>query len=145
MKVTSKEFVQHQPIPERFTCKGANVSVPLKFSEVPIGTVSYAIIVDDPDAPSGTFTHWIAWNIPANPPEIKEATPAPREGRNSYHTIGYKGPCPPPGKAHRYFFKVYALDSMLDLDQGSDKASLEKAMQGHILDQSALIGTFQRD
>ena len=145
MKVISQEFIQHQPIPERFTCKGANVSVPLKFTDVPAGTVSYALIVDDPDAPHGTFTHWIAWNIPASPPEIKEGTPAPREGKNSYNVVGYKGPCPPPGKPHRYFFKVYALDTMLDLEQGADKSLLEEAMQGHILDHAELVGTFQRD
>lgn len=144
MKVVSQQFEQFKPIPEQYTCKGANISVPLSFLEIPKDTVSYAIIVDDPDAPNGVFTHWVAWNIPADTQGILENKPAPREGKNSYNVIGYKGPCPPPGKTHRYFFRVFALDTLLDLPQGSDKAALEKAMEGHILEKAELVGTFQR-
>jgi len=144
MKVVSEKFEQFKPIPEQYTCKGKNVSVPLMFLEVPKDVLTYAIIVDDPDAPHGVFTHWVAWNIPVEPPGILEGKPAPREGKNSYDVIGYKGPCPPPGETHRYFFRVFALDTILDLPQGSDKAALEQAMKGHILDQAELVGTFQR-
>lgn len=144
MQITSQEFAQFQPIPERYTCQGQNVSVPLSFKEVPKGTVTYAIIVDDPDAPNGVFTHWVAWNISVTSNEMKEGQAAPNEGKNSYNVVGYKGPCPPPGKTHRYFFKVFALDTFLELPQGSNKAALEEAMKGHVLDQAELVGTFQR-
>lgn len=144
MQITSQEFAEFHSIPERYTCQGKNVSVPLTFRDFPKETVTYAIIVDDPDAPSGIFTHWVAWNIPVDQRGIKEGQEPPNEGKNSYNVIGYKGPCPPPGKTHRYFFKVFALDTVLDLPQGSTKEELEKAMKGHILDQAELVGTFQR-
>lgn len=144
MKIVSPEFQQSQPIPTRFTCLGEDRSVPLKFLETPKGTKTFAIIVDDPDAPSGVFTHWVAWNIPAETPTLSEGQPAPQEGKNSFGSVGYRGPCPPPGKPHRYFFKVFALDTVLDLPKGSTKEQLEKAMAGHILAQAELVGTFQR-
>lgn len=144
MKVVSPEFQQLQPIPARFTCLGEDHSVPLQFLETPKGTKTFAIIVDDPDAPSGIFTHWVAWNIPAETTSLSEGQAAPQEGKNSFGSVGYRGPCPPPGKPHRYFFKVFALDTVLDLPKGSTKEQLEKAMKGHTLSQAELVGTFQR-
>lgn len=144
MKVVSPEFQQFQTIPERYTCQGENVSVPLNFLEMPKGTKTFAIIVDDPDAPSGVVTHWIAWNISSELGGVVEGQTGAVEGKNSYGSIGYKGPCPPPGKPHRYFFKVFALDQVLELPKGASRAELEKAMEGHILGQAELVGTFKR-
>lgn len=144
MQVSSPEFEQFQSIPDKFTCQGENISVPLKFLDTPKETKSFAIIVDDPDAPSGVFTHWVAWNIPAKPGVLVEGQQTPGKGKNSYGKTGYKGPCPPPGKPHRYFFKVFALDTILELNEGASKEELLKAMEGHILSQSELVGTYQR-
>lgn len=144
MQVQSTEFQQYQPIPAKYTCQGDDVSVPLKFSDVPSGTKSFAIIVDDPDAPSGVFTHWIGWNIPVESSGLIEGQKAPKQGKNSFGKLGYNGPCPPPGKPHRYFFKVFALDAILELKEGSSKEELMDAMEGHILGQADLVGTYQR-
>lgn len=144
MMIESPAFEQHHTIPERYTCSGDNVSPPLKFEGLPKNAVSLVLIVDDPDAPRGTFDHWIVWNIPAASHEIKEDAHFPMEGTNGYGERGYKGPCPPPGKPHRYFFKLYALDVQLDLPAGSSKAEVEKAIQGHILEKAELVGLFQR-
>lgn len=144
MIVTSPEFEQFQSIPDRFTCQGQNISVPLHFLEIPENVQSYAIIVDDPDAPSGVFTHWLAWNIPATTVALNEGDKVPRQGKNSFGVIGYKGPCPPPGKPHRYFFKVYALDTVLNLPEGSSKEELETAMESHIIGQAEIVGLYKR-
>src|SRR5262249_45017894 len=115
----------------------------LHIENLPKGTESLAIIVEDPDAPSGTFDHWIAWNIPPSS-DLMEGVKLGEQGVNGFGTIGYKGPCPPPGKAHRYFFRIYALDSKLNLPKGSSKENLKTAMKDHILREAELMGTFKR-
>ena len=144
MKISSV-FKDGQTIPERFTCKGENVNPRLDFSELPIEAKSLALIMDDPDAPAGTFVHWVAWNIPVSK-EIKEnANGLGVDGVGSFGVPGYRGPCPPPGNGpHRYFFKAYALDCLLELKPGSDKEKLLKAMEGHVLASAELMGRFER-
>jgi len=144
MKIESSAFNHNQPIPKKYTCSGANISPPLTFSDIPQGTQTLALIVDDPDAPVGTFDHWIVWNISGDTKELKEDIDLPHQGTNGYREVKYKGPCPPPGKSHRYFFKLYALDAKLNLPDGSSKSQLESAMEGHIVAKAELIGTFQR-
>lgn len=138
-------------IPRRFTCDGPDVSPALRWTEPPAGTESFALIADDPDAPSGTWVHWAAYDLPATWRElpegiakIKEIPGGARQGSNDFPRIGYGGPCPPPGKAHRYFFKLYALDKKLDLKAGATKQDLEQAMKGHILAQAELMGRYHR-
>lgn len=137
-------------IPAKYTCEGRNISPPLKWTSPPQGTKSFAIIVDDPDAPMGTWVHWVIYNIPSDTMELKENIPAESllsdgttQGITDYQKIGYKGPCPP-GGTHRYFFRIYALDTELSLDPGATKKELLKAMEGHILDKANLIGRFKR-
>jgi Raf kinase inhibitor-like YbhB/YbcL family protein len=144
MQIESPAFELNQTIPRRHTCEGENVSPPLKFTELPSGTKSLVLIVDDPDAPSGTFDHWIAWNIPGNVQELKEGAKVAEEGTNGFGETGYKGPCPPKGKPHRYFFTLYALDSELDLPSGSSKMAVKNAMNGHILGNAHTVGLYQR-
>ncbi len=144
MKLESLEFAHHQPIPTKFTCQGEDVSPQLNFFDLPEGTATLAIIVDDPDAPGGTFDHWIAWNISPELGMIREGGPVPNHGLNHFNQMRYRGPCPPPGGPHRYFFKVYALDTVLDLEDGATKEQLLDSMEGHILDQTELVGTYQR-
>lgn len=144
MQIESPAFELNQHIPKRHTCEGENVSPPLKFTGLPSGTKSLVLIVDDPDAPSGTFDHWIAWNIPGNIQELKEGAKVAEEGTNGFGEMGYKGPCPPKGKPHRYFFTVYALDSALNLPSGSSKTAVKNAMNGHILGKAHTIGLYQR-
>lgn len=143
-------FKSQQPIPSKYTCDGENISPPLKFSEVPSGAKSLVLIVDDPDAPKGTFDHWIVWNLPPdikelteNAPELSRLSPPPLQGLNHYAKSYYSGPCPPNG-THRYYFKLYALDSVLTLPEGSPKKIVEEAMKGHILSQTELMGTYER-
>lgn len=143
MKLSSSAFKQGEVIPEKYSAHGLDVSPPLFFHDVPKETKSFALIVDDPDAPMGTFVHWLAWNISADTTELSEGIVLPKQGTNDYKQINYGGPCPPPGPMHRYFFKLYALNSLLDLPQGATKEKIEKAMQGHILEKAELIGTFQ--
>jgi len=142
IKVTSAVFKENEFIPPRFTCDGKNVNPPLNIDHIPKTAKSLAIIVDDPDAPGGTWVHWVVWNVPVTH-HIKEGQVAGAQGMNdfSYHT--YKGPCPPSG-THRYFFKVYALDSQLELPVSSNKYDLEKAMSGRILGFGELIGLYKR-
>lgn len=144
-------FEDGQPIPAKYTCSGADVSPSISFLNVPNGTKSLVLIVDDPDAPRGTFDHWVVWNIS---PDVKSLSEGAKElfgkgsqakqGTNGFGNAAYNGPCPPPGKPHRYFFKLYALDTLLNIKEGSFKKDVEKAMQGHILDQVEIIGTYQR-
>jgi len=145
MKITSPAFEHNQSIPQKFTCDGDNVNPPLQFSDVPEGTKSLALIVDDPDAPVGLWVHWTAWNIKSDTTEITEnAVPSGGvEGVTSFGNSGYGGPCPPDGE-HRYFFKLYALDTELDLSTESDKEDLEEAIVGHVLDKAELIGLYKR-
>ncbi len=150
----SSVFNEGEFIPSKFSCKGKDVSPKLKIDGISAQTVSLAIIVDDPDAPMGTFVHWVAWNIiPQN--EIPEGIQKEKElkrpiemvqGVNGAGSIGYIGPCPPLGHGiHHYHFKIYALDSKLALKSGSNKESLESSMKGHIIQQGELVGLFKRD
>jgi Raf kinase inhibitor-like YbhB/YbcL family protein len=145
LNIASPVFKHNDHIPLKYTCDGADINPPLLIENVPIGARSLALIVDDPDAPRGTWVHWVVWNIAHDTGEIKEhSVPAgASEGVNDFRKRSYGGPCPPSG-IHRYFFKLYALDAMLNLNPGTDKASLEKAMHGHILGQAELIGLYGR-
>jgi Raf kinase inhibitor-like YbhB/YbcL family protein len=138
-------------IPRKFTCDGPDVSPKLTWSDPPGKTQSFALIMDDPDAPAGTWVHWVIYDLPANTRELAEGVAkqeqlsnGARQGRNDFGKIGYGGPCPPPGKPHRYFFKLCALDAKLDLKAGATKADVERAMKGHILTQAELIGRYAR-
>lgn len=144
MKLSSTAFQEGAPIPKKYTCSGDNVSPPLTISAIPEGAKSLALIVDDPDAPMGTYVHWVAWNIKADAKELVEGAKLSHQGKNGYAVNEYRGPCPPPGKPHRYFFKLYALDTLLSLSQGAQKSELLKAMEGHIIAKTELMGTFQR-
>lgn len=144
MHIDSPVFEHHQPIPTKYTCEGEDVSPPLTISDIPPGTKSLALIMDDPDAPRGTFDHWIVWNLPSDTAKLDEGIKLPKQGINGFGKKGYGGPCPPPGKPHRYFFKLYALDTFVNLSEGSKKKDLEEAMEGHILGKAELVGTFKR-
>lgn len=146
MIITSPSFQDNGSIPSKYTCDGENVNPPLVIKDVPSGTKSLTLIVDDPDAPRGTWVHWIVWNIDPQTTQISErSVPAQAsEGQTDFGKPGYGGPCPPSG-THRYFFKVYALDTTLDLSLQADKAELEKAMEGHVLDKAELIGLYSRE
>jgi hypothetical protein len=138
-------FQHAQAIPSRHTCEGDDLSPPLSWTNVPEETQSLALIVDDPDAPGGVFTHWLAWGLDPGAAELGEGEPAPSEGRNDFGTSGYRGPCPPPGHgAHRYHFRLYALDTELDLGSGAAKPELEQAIEGHVLTTAELVGTYER-
>jgi Raf kinase inhibitor-like YbhB/YbcL family protein len=151
LAVTSSAFASGQPIPVKYTCQGDDVSPPLNWDGAPAKTRSFALICDDPDAPGGTWVHWVFYNQPPGAPSLRENTAKSEvlpngaaQGRNSFQNFGYGGPCPPGGKAHRYFFKVYALDVVLALKGRPDKEKLLAAMSGHILAQGQLMGTYQR-
>jgi len=144
-ELTSTAFADGAPIPAKYSCDGANVSPPLAWSFLPDGTRSLALIVHDPDAPSGDFVHWLAWNIDPEPGGLDEGKPAPAEGANGRGERGYRGPCPPPGDGtHRYFHELYALDHDLDLAPGASRDELESEMDGHILAEVRLVGTYGR-
>ena len=140
ISVSSPAFPAGGMIPARFTCKGTNVNPPLQFSGVPQGTKSLALIVDDPDAPGGLFTHWLIWNIDSGTTQLREKSgPAGAvEGTNDFGARGYCGPCPPSG-THRYYFRLFALDQKLDLKSGAKRAALERACKSHILAQAELM------
>ena len=149
--IQTDAFRNGAEIPAKYTCSGANVSPALQWSNVPPNTKSLALIVDDPDAPGGTWTHWVLWDIPAHAGSLPEAVPhdeslpgGARQGKSDFGKVGYGGPCPPPGKAHRYFFRMYALDTVLALRGGSERPDLEDAMKRHILTQAEWMGTFKR-
>ena len=151
MQISSAAFSAGEKIPMKFTCDGPDVSPKLTWNEPPTNTKSFALITDDPDAPMGTWVHWVLYDLPAETRELTEGvvkqeqlSNGARQGRNDFGKIGYGGPCPPRGKPHRYFFKLYALDSKLNLKAGATKADLESAMKGHILAQSELIGKYGR-
>lgn len=143
MKITSPAFSANQEIPEKYSCKGKGVNPGLKVEGIPSGTRSLALIVDDPDAPRGTFVHWVVYNIPPSTADIRENSVPGIEGKNSAQETGYTGPCPPSG-THRYFFKVYALDTTLSLSQDSGKKEVEQAMQGHVLGSAQVAGKSSR-
>jgi Raf kinase inhibitor-like YbhB/YbcL family protein len=143
--LTSNAFDSGQEIPRRHSCEGDDVSPPLSWSGAPEGARSLALIVDDPDAPGGTFTHWLAWAIEPESAGIGEGQAAPVEGRNDFGTIGYRGPCPPPGHGpHRYFFRLHALDANVELERGAGKRDLERALEGHVLGAAELNGRYER-
>lgn len=142
MKITSAEFENNSSIPSKFTCEGRNINPALDIEGIPGGTESLALIMDDPDAPMGTWVHWVVFDIPVTP-KIEENSIPGTQGINSARKLEYHGPCPPSG-THRYFFKIYALDAMLNLKEGASKGALEKAIQGHILDKAELIGLYKR-
>ena len=149
-RLATPAFEDGAMIPKKFTCDGPNVSPPLTWTEPPKSTKSFAVIVDDPDAPSGTWVHWLLYDVPADTRELSEGVRKDRQlpngalqGRNDFGKIGYNGPCPPRGGPHRYFFKLYALDARTNLKAGASKSDLERAMKGHILAQAEIIGRFQ--
>ncbi|MFA5412662.1 MAG: YbhB/YbcL family Raf kinase inhibitor-like protein [Candidatus Micrarchaeia archaeon] len=144
MKLESPAFANGGNIPLKYGCDGQDVSPALRISAAPNGTKSFALVLDDPDSPSGKFVHWVLWNIPAGTTSIAEGASPGTSGKNNFGRSGYGGPCPPPGPAHNYRFTVYALDSMLNLSAGSTKEQLDAAMQGHILGQAELRGRYGR-
>ena len=151
MKLTSPAFNEGDTIPKKYTCDGEDISPALNWQGVPKETMSLALICDDPDAPHGTWVHWVLFNLAAEVTELREhVTPVKEpgilasQGVNDFKHIGYGGPCPPAGKPHRYFFKLYALDRRLDLEAGATKQQLEAAMKGHILAEGQLMGTYGR-
>jgi Raf kinase inhibitor-like YbhB/YbcL family protein len=138
-------FDNAQTIPSRHTCEGEDVSPPLRWTNVPEGTRSLALVVDDRDAPGGVFTHWIAWGFDPAAEGLGEGEPAPLEGHNDFGTRGYRGPCPPPGHGrHRYVFRLYALDTEPELGAGTAKTELEQAIAGHVLTTAELLGIYER-
>ena len=144
MKITSSAFQEGGNIPSKFTCDGSDTSPPLQITGVPSEAKSLVLIADDPDAPSGLFTHWLVWNIPPQTNSISEGS-APKgvHGTNDFGKPDYKGPCPPPG-THRYSFKIYALDRELDLRDGAKRSQLDAAMKGHVVAQGVLVGRYAR-
>jgi len=145
LTLTSDAFTNGQSIPAKYSCVGKNISPALAWNDSPAGTKSFALIVDDPDAPMGTWVHWVLFNIPASTGSLQESadSSAMSAGKNSSGNTRYDGPCPPSG-THRYFFKLYALDSTLSLSPGATKEQVLKAMEGHILAQGELMGTFSK-
>jgi hypothetical protein len=150
LSITSTAFKQGDRIPSKYTCDGSDVSPGLEWSDVPEGTRSFTIIADDPDAPVGTWIHWVFYNILGETRTLPEAVPpdanlpdGSRQGKNSWGRPGYGGPCPP-GGTHRYFFKLYALDTVLELQSGVSEDDLLKAMKGHILAEAELMGLYSR-
>ena len=143
LTVKSSVFESKKAIPKKYTCDGNDINPPLTIEGAPKDAKTLVLIVDDPDAPSGTFDHWVVWNIPASTNKIVENSVPGKEGINGAKQLGYMGPCPPSG-THRYFFKVYALDDELSLGINSKKKDVEKAMQGHILSKGELIGLYSR-
>lgn len=142
LKITSPEFEHKEHIPDKYTCEGNNVSPPLAIGEIPKGTLSLVLIVEDPDAPGGVFDHWVVWNI--QPTEvIGEGTVPGKVARNSKGENKYTGPCPPSG-THRYFFKIFALDTLLDLGDDADKKAVEKALRDHVLAHGEIIGLYKK-
>ena len=144
MKITSSAFQEGAEIPSKFTCDGADTSPPLQIADIPSEAKSLALVVDDPDAPSGLFTHWAVWNIPPQTGSVREGSaPKGAQGANDFGKSGYGGPCPPSG-THRYYFKVFALDRELDLPFGAKRGQLDAAMKGHVVAQGDLIGRYSR-
>lgn len=150
IKITSSAFTEGGLIPAKYTCDGADISPPLQWEAVPEDTQSIALICDDPDAPVGTFVHWVLFDLPADAGQLTENIPADptlangaQQGTSDFGRIGYGGPCPP-GGTHRYFFKIYALDTQLSLTDRVNKARLLNAMEGHILAEGQLIGKYKR-
>jgi len=150
-ELKSQAFSFSETIPTQHTCDGTDLSPPLEWTEVPEGAKTFALIADDPDAPVGTWVHWVLYNLPSEARSIPQVVPAREtleggamQGTNDFRRIGYGGPCPPPGKPHRYFFKLYALDIKIALSPGATKKEILKTMEGHILAQAELMGRYGR-
>jgi hypothetical protein len=150
-QMTTTAFSSGGTIPKNYTCDGPDLSPPLTWKDPAAGTQSFALIADDPDAPAGTWVHWVLYNLPANATQLPEGVKKQEQlpdgtlqGRNDFRKVGYNGPCPPPGKPHRYFFKLYALNAKLTLKTGATKNDVESAMKGHILAQTELMGKYGR-
>ena len=151
LSLSSPVFQDGEKIPVKYTCDGQDMSPPLMWGDPPPGTQAVTLIMDDPDAPGGVFTHWVIFNLPVDSRELAEAVPRDNQlenkalqGRTDFGRVGYGGPCPPTGPAHHYLFSLYALDRPLDLNAGSSKKQVLDAMQGHILAQGQLTGIYQR-
>ena len=142
MKLTSTAFENNSTMPSKFTCEGQDINPELKIEGIPAGTKSLALIVDDPDAPMKTWVHWVVYDIPPTEKIAEKSIPG-KQGINDFRRTAWGGPCPPSG-THRYFFKIYALDKMLGLDEGISKAALEKVMEGHMLGKAELVGLYKR-
>jgi Raf kinase inhibitor-like YbhB/YbcL family protein len=149
LKLRSRAFQHEGMIPDKYSMDGGNISPPLAWTGIPDATKSLALIMDDPDAPSGTFVHWLVYRIPSNSTELSEDLPATpqlpngaRQGHNGFGNLGYGGPQPPSG-THRYFFHLYALDSEIDLEAGASREELDQAVRGHILEETQLMGEYQ--
>jgi len=150
IKVTSTAFEQGGMIPNKYTCDGQDISPPLSWVDVPDGTASIVLVCDDPDAPMGTWVHWVLFDLPPDAQGLPENIPAVENlenggihGINDWRKLGYGGPCPP-GGTHRYYFKIYALDKLMNIPVGNTKAQLLKAMEGHILAEGELMGRYKR-
>lgn len=151
MKITSSAFAEGQTIPKQYTGDGRNISPPLTWSGAPEKTKSFALICDDPDAPVGTWIHWVVYDIPASVHGLNESVipqavlkEGGKHGTSSFKSLGYGGPAPPPGKVHHYYFKLYALDSELGIKPGATKQQVLDGMKGHILAEAQIIGTYSR-
>ena len=151
MKFSSTAFEDGKTIPTKYTCDGADMSPALQWADVPAGTRSFALICDDPDAPAGIWVHWVIFGLPASAAGLPEGVATTenlqdgvKQGVNDFRRVGYGGPCPPPGKPHRYYFKLYALDAEMPLKPRATKQDLVRAMQGHILAEAQLMGRYQR-
>jgi Raf kinase inhibitor-like YbhB/YbcL family protein len=151
MQLTSTAFSEGEPIPAKYTCDGKDVSPPLKLADVPPGAKSLVLVADDPDAPVGTWVHWVLFDLPPATTELPEDLPktqylpgGAKQGLNDFKRLGYGGPCPPPGKPHRYFFRAYALDVQLGLNPGISRKEIDRAMEKHILAQGQLMGIYKR-
>lgn len=154
MEISSPSIADGERIPDSYTCEGEDISPTLEVAAIPAGARALALVVDDPDAPGGTFVHWLIWNLPGNLAEIPEGIPQDdvlgdlgeaAQGENDFGEIGYRGPCPPPGDGeHRYRFTVHALDAELDLEPGADRDELDAAMEGHVVGTAQVAGVYSR-
>jgi len=151
LRLTSPAFTNGASIPREHTCDGADLSPALQWEDVPAQTRSFALIVDDPDAPAGTWVHWVIFDLPATTRQLARGVPGDgqlpsgaRQGRNDFKRVGYGGPCPPRGPAHHYHFRLYALDATLGLSAGASRADVDAAMRGHVLAHAELVGVYQR-
>ena len=151
IQLMSPAFAEGQPIPVKYTCEGSDVSPPLQWSQAPEGTNSLTLICDDPDAPVGTWVHWILFNLPPTTNQVPEKMPAlegfpdgSKHGMNDFRRLGYGGPCPPPGRPHRYFFRIYALKILLPLQTWATHKDVMRALGGNVLGEGQLMGTYQR-
>ena len=151
MTMRSSSFEPGKEIPKKYTCDGSDASPQISWDDVPAGTETLALIMDDPDAPGKVFTHWVIYNIPASRNELPECVPAEKivkkgcsQGLNDFRMMGYGGPCPPPGMPHHYRFHLYALDKILDVPSGVSKGAILSAMKGHVLAEAEIIGLYGR-